>query len=155
MAPAWIGVSVAALLGSACATAARLAFSEPTVAVEEIRVEDLSLTGGTLGLVLAVEHANPYSLRALRTAVDLDLGGTRFGTAELPGSVVLEPGGQTLVTVPLTFRWSGVGAAARSLLGTGRVAYTATGTMYVAGPLGEIPLALQLAGEVTVTEVVR
>jgi LEA14-like dessication related protein len=145
----WLAV-VAAL--SACATVSRaLRFEEPQVHLQEIHVTGLGLTGGTLDLALDVFNPNDYRLRSTRLSVGIDLEDVHFGEALLERAVELPAGQHTLVTLPVTFEWAGVGAGARALLTRQGIRYGLTGTVGLDTPLGARDVKLRGTGEVPLT----
>jgi LEA14-like dessication related protein len=126
---------------------AQLRFEEPTAALVAVRVTEIGLEGGGLRLQLDVHNPNAYELRTTRIAVGVDLESTNFGNVELTEPLRL-PGGQaTRVEVPLSFRWSGVGAGARALLSRGTVRYTLSGRLFLDTPLGAREVPVRASGE--------
>ena len=148
-------IAVAAASAAACATLQRARFQPPDVMLEHLAITGLGLGGGTLRLTLAVANPNTYTLHVLRTAVVLDLEDTRFGDAQLERRVALPAGDTTLVEVPMTFTWEGVGAAGRALLGRGSVQYRLTGRLIADTPVGERGIEIGRGGTVTLVDLVR
>src|SRR5438046_3414475 len=103
-----------AALSLACATLGRLSFTEPEVALQEIAVTGVGLTGGTFDLVFDVYNPNDYRIRSTRLEVGIDLEGRHFGDALLDRPLDLSPTNHSRVVVPVRFEWAGVGAGARS-----------------------------------------
>ena len=68
-----------AALSLACATLGRLSFTEPEVALQEIAVTGVGLTGGTFDLVFDVYNPNDYRIRSTRLEVGIDLEGRPIG----------------------------------------------------------------------------
>lgn len=142
----WVGL-VALVAG--CATLGRaLHFTQPDVTLQEVRITGLGLTGGTLDLALDVFNPNDYRLRSTRLSVGIDLEDVHFGDALLEVPVELPPGQHTLVTLPVTFEWAGVGAGARALLSRQGMRYGLTGVVGLDTPLGARDVKLRGAGEV-------
>ena len=139
-----------ALVGlSACATLrSALSFQEPQLALEEIRVTGLGLTGGTLDIVLDVYNPNEYRLRSTRLELGVDLEDVHFGDALIDKPLDLSPQNHSQVIVPIRFDWAGVGAAARGLFQRQAVRYGATGAVLVDTPLGEKRIGLRFNGDV-------
>ena len=126
---------------------AQLRFEEPTAALVAVRVTEIGLEGGGLRLQLDVHNPNAYELRTTRIAVGVDLESTNFGNVELTEPLRLPSGQATRVEVPLSFRWSGVGAGARALLSRGTVRYTLNGRLFVDTPLGAREVPVRASGE--------
>ena len=142
-----LAVSCLALMGCASLKSA-LNFQDPQIALQEINVTGLGLTGGTLDLVFDVYNPNTYRLRSTRLEVGLDLEGTYFGDALIDKPLDLSPQNHSRVVMPVRFSWSGVGTAARALLERQALNYGLTGTAFLDTPLGERRVQLKGKGEV-------
>lgn len=125
------------------------------VELEVVEITGLGLSGGSLRLGLDIYNPNGYELRSRSLEAALTLGETHFGDAALQRDVVLPARSHTRVGVPLAFTWSGVGAAARSLLSRGSVYYDLAGRMRVETPRGERSVPLRADGTVGITDLVR
>lgn len=142
-------VLASCLVATACATLRSvLNFQEPQVALQEINITGLGLTGGTLDLVFDVYNPNDYRLRSTRLEVGLDLEGTHFGDALIDRPLDLSPTNHSQVVMPVRFEWSGVGAAARGLLTRQALKYGVTGAVLLDTPLGEKRVQLRSTGDV-------
>jgi LEA14-like dessication related protein len=148
MSARWLGVGVLALLAGCAPLRRALHFEEPTVALQEIRVTGIGLSGGTLDLALDVFNPNDFTLRSTRLSVGIDLEAVHFGDALLEKAVELPAGQHTLVTLPVVFEWAGLGAGARGLLTHQAIRYGLTGTVGLDTPLGARDVRLHGAGEV-------
>lgn len=123
-----------------------LAFLQPSVRLHHLNVRNLGLTGGTLDVVLAVYNPNRLTVRGTRLDAGLDVENSHFGDIVLTEALQLAQQDTTLITAPLAFRWSGVGAAARSVLSQGAVNYRINGTLSVNTPLGQ-PVQVPFTGQ--------
>ena len=142
-----ITVLIAALAG--CVTLRNaITFQEPDIALQEITVTGLGMTGGTLDLVFDVYNPNQYRLRSTRLEVGLKLASTDFGEALIDKPLDLSPQNHSRVVMPVRFTWAGVGAAARSLLQSQELPYGITGAVILDTPLGERRVQLQNTGNV-------
>ena len=119
-----------------CAALSMANFQEPTVELQTIIVRGIGLTGGTLDLQLEVTNPNSVDIKGTKLELGLDIEGTHFGDVELNDAFNLPKGQPTIVTVPLTFNWAGVGAAARSAFNYGTVKYDMKGTASLQTPWG-------------------
>lgn len=140
---------------AACATLQRVGFQPPDVELRELAVTGLGLQGGSLRATLAIANPNAYALHAMRTAIVLDLEDTRFGEAEIERRVALAAQDTTLVDVPMTFTWEGVGAAGRALLSRGSVRYRMTGRLTADTPIGDRGIEIARGGSVSLVDLVR
>lgn len=139
-----------------CATIQRaLSFQQPDVALQEINITGLGLTGGTLDLVFDVYNPNDYRIRSTRLEVGLDLAETHFGEALIDKPLDLSPENHSRVIMPVRFSWSGVGAAARSLLESQELPYGITGAVLLDTPLGERRVQLKSNGNVPLRKLLK
>ena len=129
-------LSAAATLLAGCAALNMTKFQEPTIELQTIVVRGVGLTGGTLDLQLEVTNPNSVDIKGTKLELGLDVEGTHFGDVVLNDAFNLPKGQPTIVTVPMTFNWAGVGAAARSALGYGTVKYAMKGTASLQTPWG-------------------
>ncbi|HMG17948.1 MAG TPA: LEA type 2 family protein [Gemmatimonadales bacterium] len=140
---------------SSCATLQNvLTFEKPQIELQEINVTGLGLTGGTLDLVFDVYNPNDYRLRSTRLEVDLELAGTDFGEALIDKPLDLSPENHSRVIMPVRFTWSGVGAAARSLLQSQELPYGLTGAVLLDTPIGERRVELRSNGTVPLRKLI-
>ena len=149
------GRLVGLLAVAACATLGRLSFKEPELALQEIDVTGIGLTGGTFDLVFDVWNPNDYRLRSTRLEVGIDLEGTHFGDALLDRPLDLSPANHSRVVVPVRFEWAGVGAGAKALLTRRAVGYAVTGRVFLDTPLGDRTVVLTGRGNVPISKVLK
>ena len=148
-------IAVALLALTGCATLrSALNFQEPQVALQQINITGLGLTGGTLDLVFDVYNPNDYRLRSTRLEVGLDLEGTHFGDALIDRPLDLSPTNHSPVVMPVRFEWAGVGAAARGFLTRQAVTYGVTGAVLLDTPLGEKRVQLRSTGDVPLRKLI-
>ncbi|HEV8511030.1 MAG TPA: LEA type 2 family protein [Gemmatimonadales bacterium] len=141
---------------SGCATLKNaLTFEKPQIELQEINVTGLGLSGGTLDLVFDVYNPNQYRLRSTRLEVGLELAGTDFGEALIDKPLDLSPENHSRVLMPVRFTWSGVGAAARSLLQSQELPYGLTGAVLLDTPLGERRVQLSSKGNVPLRKLLQ
>jgi len=141
---------------SACATLRNaLTFENPQIELQEINVTGLGLSGGTLDLVFDVYNPNDYRLRSTRLEVGLALAGTDFGEALIDKPLDLSPVNHSRVVMPVRFAWTGVGAAARSLLESQELPYGITGAVLLDTPIGEKRVELKSTGNVPLRKLIN
>jgi len=149
-------VTLLTITVSSCATLRNaLTFEKPQVELQEINVTGLGLSGGTLDLVFDVYNPNDYGLRSTRLEVDLELAGTDFGEALIDKPLDLSPVNHSRVTMPVRFTWTGVGAAARSLLESQELPYGLTGAVFLDTPIGEKRVELRSKGNVPLRKMLQ
>src|ERR1700704_4285564 len=148
-----ITMLIAALAG--CVTLRNaITFQEPDIALQEINVTGLGMTGGTLDLVFDVYNPNQYRLRSTRLEVGLKLASTDFGEALIDKPLDLSPQNHSRVVMPVRFTWAGVGAAARSLLQSQELPYQITGAVILDTPVGERRVQLKGDGNVPLRKLI-
>lgn len=134
---------------SACASLGRAVFKEPVVEFRELKVNGLGLTGGSLDVVLSVYNPNNFKLDATRLTYNLMVDSVNFGSGAIDQKFAVQSGDSTLVRLPLTFTYAGIGAAGRQLLNTGTVNYRVMGDLTVGTPLGNFTRPYDRTGRYT------
>lgn len=119
---------------------------QPDVRLHHLAVRNLGLAGGTLDVALAFHNPNNFTLPGTGLTAALDIEGTHFGDVNLLNPFTLAGKDTTLVTVPLTFQWSGVASAARSILNYGAVNYGINGKFTVKTP-ANVSLDVPFSGQ--------
>lgn len=140
---------------SGCATLRNaIPFETPQIELQQVNITGLGLSGGTLDLVFDVYNPNTYRLTSTRLEVSLELAGTDFGEALIDKPLDLSPQNHSRVTMPVRFTWSGVGAAARSLLQAQELPYGLTGAVLLDTPIGERRVELKSTGNVPLRKLI-
>ena len=139
-----IGAAVA-LTG--CASLARQAFQNPVVNLRDVNVRGIGLTGGSLDVVLSVYNPNAYRLDATRLTYRLFVGDSvSLANGDIQTQTTVQAGDSTLVTVPVAFTYSGLGAAARQIFNTGSVNYRVVGDVTVGSAVGNFTVPYSTTG---------
>lgn len=138
--------AVVAVSATGCASLGRKAFAEPKVTLQEMRLNGLGLTGGSLDVVLNVENPNGYRLDATRMTYRLLIDTIPFGEGAVDQHLTVGEKSQTTVRIPVNFSYSGIGAAGRALLQTGTVNYRVLGDLTVATPVGNFTRPYDMNG---------
>ena len=130
---------VATLVGAAvagCATLGRGSFKEPIVHFQDARITGFGITGGSVEVKLSLYNPNSFTLDGTRLTYKLMVDTVTFGTGILQDRFTVQTKDSTIVTLPLSFTYAGVGEAGRQLMNTGSVNYRVLGDVTVATPLG-------------------
>ncbi|MEJ7760022.1 MAG: LEA type 2 family protein [Gemmatimonadaceae bacterium] len=127
---------MAALVVGGCSTLGRGVFREPLVRFGSVNIRGLGLTGGALDVVLNVYNPNGFDLNATRLTYRLMVDEKQLGNGQLDRAFRVRDGDSTMVTIPVDFSYSGLGAAGRQLLSSGSVNYRVIGDVTVDTPLG-------------------
>lgn len=133
--------AVVAVVGSAaglgaCSAFAKAAMSEPVVSLRSVDVTGLGLQGGSMNVVLGVYNPNRYSLRAVKLTYNVFVDSAVLASGEVPTEQELAANDTTVVTLPVTFTYRGVGAAVTQMMGRGSVTYRVAGDLGVRTPAG-------------------
>ena len=129
----------AGLMGVAaagCATLGMAKFKEPVVHFQDARVTGLGVTGGSVEVKLSLYNPNGFKLDGERLTYKLMVDSVTLGTGALADRFAVQENDSTIVTLPLSFSYAGVGAAGRQLMNTGSVNYRVMGDVTVGTPLG-------------------
>ena len=126
-----------ALSGAAgCATFGRATFKEPIVNFQSARITGIGIDGGSLEVMLSVYNPNGFRLDGTRLTYNVLVDSVKFGTGALENRFTVQEKDSTIVTLPLQFKYAGVGEAGRQLMSTGTVNYRVTGDLTVGTPIG-------------------
>ena len=129
----------AGLMGVAaagCATLGRATFKEPVVHFQDARITGHGVSGGSVEVKLSLYNPNGFKLDGERLTYKIMVDSTTLGTGALADRFAVQEKDSTIVTLPLSFSYAGVGAAGRQLMNTGSVNYRVMGDVTVGTPLG-------------------
>ncbi|HEU4997053.1 MAG TPA: LEA type 2 family protein [Gemmatimonadaceae bacterium] len=133
---------------AACAALGRQAFREPTVNLRDVRVLGLGTTGGQLEVALAVYNPNNYRLDATRMTYRVFVGDTvGLASGALDTRTTVQASDSTIVKIPVSFTYSGLGTAATQLLRTGSVNYKVAGDVTVGSVVGNFTVPYSTTGQ--------
>lgn len=146
-------VLLSTLLHAGCAALVK----EPRVALAEVAVQSLSLSGATVRVELEVENPNGFGLdaRALEYTLFFQAGGGegvdddawRTLAAGRTTEGVSLPANETVrVPVDIPFRFRDLGDAASSLLRDGTLRYRFEGAFTVGSPVGDVRVPFDRTG---------
>jgi LEA14-like dessication related protein len=140
-------VALAVVIG-ACSALGRSAFQNPVVNLRDVRVLGLGTTGGQLEVHLGVRNPNGYRLDATRLTYRVFVGDTvGLANGALDTQTTVQAGDSTIVKIPVSFTYSGLGAAATQLLRTGAVNYRVTGDVTVGSVVGNFTVPYSASGQ--------
>ena len=127
--------AVAAL--SACASLGKAGFAEPTVNLRDVNVTALGLSGGSVDVVLSVYNPNGYRLDATKLTYRVMMDSTtQLAMGEFTDRITVQEKDSTIVRLPVSFTYTGIGAAGRELMNKGSVDYRVAGDLTVGTPVG-------------------
>jgi LEA14-like dessication related protein len=128
-------------------------FREPDVNLQRVVVRGLGLSGGTMDLVVGVYNPNPFDLQGTKLQLGLDVEQSHVGDVEYNSGFQTQKGDTTVLTLPLSFTWTGLAGAARTALNSGELPYTLKGQLTVATPIGERQVAFTHQGRAPLSRV--
>jgi len=140
---------VAALTVSvaACSALGRQAFQNPVVNLRDVRVLGLGTSGGQLEVALGVYNPNNYRLDATRLTYRVFVGDSvGLANGAVDTRTTVQAGDSTLVKIPVSFTYSGLGTAASQLLRTGSVNYRVAGDVTVGSVVGNFTVPYSATG---------
>jgi LEA14-like dessication related protein len=143
-----LGAVAAAMMGaSGCSAIGRQAFQQPIVHLQDVRVNGVGLTGGNLDVRLSVYNPNGYRLDATRMTYNVLVGDSvQFATGSMDTKFTVSGKDSNIVTIPVNFTYSGIGAAGRQLLNTGGVNYRVAGDVIVGTVVGNFTVPYSSTG---------
>ena len=132
---------------AACSALGRQAFQNPVVNLRDVRVMSVGTTGGNLEVALNVYNPNQYRLDATRMTYRVFVGDSvGLATGAVDSRTTVQAGDSTIVKIPVSFTYSGLGAAASQLLRTGAVNYKVTGDVTVGSVVGNFTVPYSTTG---------
>lgn len=133
---------------AACSTLGRQAFQNPVVNLRDVRVLGLGTTGGQLEVQLGVFNPNNYRLDATRLTYRVFVGDTvGMASGAMDTRTTVQAGDSTIVKIPVSFTYAGLGAAATQLIRTGAVTYRVAGDVTVGSVVGNFTVPYSASGQ--------
>ena len=130
-----------------CSALGKQAFQQPIVHLQDVRVNGVGLTGGNLDVKLSVYNPNGYRMDATRMTYNVIVGvSVRFATGAVDSRFTVNSNDSSIVTVPVSFTYTGIGAAGRQLINTGGVNYHVTGDVTVGTVVGNFTVPYSATG---------
>ena len=111
-------------------------FYRPAVALREVRVAGLGITGGSLDVVLNVWNPNDYGLQSPRVAYRIMTGDVKLGSGVHDSDIFIDGRDSALVAFPVRFTYLSIGRAGREMLEMGTIDYRVLGDIDVDTPYG-------------------
>jgi LEA14-like dessication related protein len=102
-------------------------FRQPNVELDHAVVRGVGLAGGNLDLIVKVQNPNNFTLHADKLQLGIDVQGSHLGNITYDDDFAVTENGETMLSLPLRFRWLDVVRALRSVVGYGDLPYTMTG----------------------------
>jgi len=141
--------AMAVLTFSAACSAFRGSFKEPVVTFRDLKLTGVGTSGGSLEIQLSVYNPNSFRLDGTRLTYNLSVDSIPVGNGILDQAFTVQENDSTVVRLPLSFTYSGLGAAGRQLMQTGAVNYRVTGDITVDTGYGKRTKAYDRMGRFT------
>ncbi|MDQ2665254.1 MAG: LEA type 2 family protein [Gemmatimonadota bacterium] len=144
-----LGAATAAIaIVAGCSALGKQAFQQPVVRLQDVRINGIGLTGGNLDVKLSVYNPNGYRMDATRLSYNVTIGGDNVAVANgaVDNRFTVNSNDSSIVTVPVSFSYSGIGAAGRQLLNTGGVDYHVNGDVTVGTVIGNFTVPYSATG---------
>lgn len=145
-----LGVSLVVLFLAGCAGSGDN-FKEPKIELNQVVVRGLGVAGGNLDLIVDIDNPNGFTLRGTKLEVGFDVEGSHVGDIEYDDEYTVQENEVTTLTLPLRFRWSGVGGAFRSALQYGDIPYEMKGQATIRTPFGRRLVPFEREGRAPLT----
>ena len=143
-----VGAATAAIaLVTGCSVLGKQAFQQPIVHLQDVRINGVGLSGGNLDVKLSVYNPNGYRMDATRMTYNVIVGDSvRFATGTVDSRFTVNSNDSSVVTLPVSFTYSGIGAAGRQLMNTGGVSYRVNGDVTVGTVVGNFTVPYSATG---------
>ena len=138
-----------AVITIGCASVGRAIFREPIVTYKDSMITGLGLSGGNLEVVLSIYNPNSFRLDGTALTYRIAVDSVPLGNGSLADRFTVQEGDSTIVRLPLSFTYAGVGQAGRQLIQTGSVNYTVSGDITVGTPIGSFTRPYSGRGKLT------
>jgi LEA14-like dessication related protein len=138
--------TAAVIVAAGCSTLGKQAFADPIVTLKDVKVTNVGVVGGGLDVVLNVYNPNGYRLDATRLNYRIQVDSTPLANGTLDNRFTVQDKDSTRVTIPVSFSWSGLGAAGRSIFNTGALNYRVTGDITVGSVVGNFTIPFSQTG---------
>ncbi|HEV8449432.1 MAG TPA: LEA type 2 family protein [Gemmatimonadaceae bacterium] len=142
---------------AACSFLGKQAFKQPEVTLQKVELVGVGLTGGSLNVDLNVYNPNHYRLDATRLTYEVLLNSDSLllATGAVDNKFTVESEKSSVVQIPVSFTYAGVGSATRSLLNTGVVTYHVRGNVTVGTTVGTFNVPFSDTRQLTTAGVAR
>jgi len=129
-----------------CTALGKQALKDPVVTLADVKVTGVGLNGGSLDVVLNVQNPNDFRLDATQLKYNVLVDTVPFANGVTDQRFTVEGKKTQQVHIPISFTYSGVGAAGRQLMNTGSVNYTVKGEVTVGSPVGNVTVPFSQTG---------
>ena len=130
-----------------CAALGKQSFAKPSVALRDVRLVGLGVAGGELEVVLAVANPNHYRIDANKITYHVFVSDSvPVANGTLDNRATVQADDSTIVKLPLSFTYAGLGAARREIMNSGVLNYKVTGDLVVGSVVGNFTVPFSTTG---------
>lgn len=112
---------------SACSTIAQQIIQEPKVALQGVKLQEMTTLGGTLLIGVEVDNPNPFSLRLDDLTYELEIAGKALSKGQIKESASVAAKAKTVVEIPVPVKFQDLYASAMDLFSKKSSAYRVKG----------------------------
>jgi LEA14-like dessication related protein len=142
-----VAIAVGVTMLAGCRAVSRRLYQPPTVALRNVAVDGIGLTGGSLRVALLVRNPNFYSLNTAGMRYQLLVGDSVPIAAGVDSTHRrIGANDSTIVELPVQVSWQGLSAAGRTVAASGLVPYQLVGQITLDTPLGEHDIPVNQRG---------
>lgn len=117
---------------------APIPFSRPVVALRDVRMDGVGMTGGSVLIVMRVYNPNDYGLAQPRVTYNLYVGDDKLTDGMYDADLTIGARDSAFVQVPASVSYARAGMAGRSLVNTGAITWRVVGSIYADTPYGRL-----------------
>jgi LEA14-like dessication related protein len=137
----------AGLLLAGCRDVSQRVWHPPTVALRNVKVDGVGLTGGSLRVALLVRNPNFYPLSTAAMRYQLFVGDSVPIASGIDSTHRRVASNDSLIVeLPVRVSWQGLSAAGRDMAASGLVPYQLVGTITLDTPVGTHDLPVNQRG---------
>jgi LEA14-like dessication related protein len=122
--------------------------TRPTVALQEVHVTGLSLTGATLTFLVALENPNGFGLTVTAFTYSVSLNARPVAQGELTEPISIPSRGVASIPLPLKTTFQDLDRGLKSLIGSDTADYRIEGSLAVRSFLGRLEFPYSRTGTI-------
>ena len=113
-------------------------FSRPVVALRDVKMDGLGVTGGSVLIVMRVYNPNDYGLDQPRVTYNLYVEDNKLSDGMYDADITIPPRDSAFVQVTASVSYVKAGLASRSMLNMGSINWRVIGKIYADTPYGRL-----------------
>jgi LEA14-like dessication related protein len=126
----------------------------PQLTPQQVAVTAVDVAGFDMRVTMDAFNPNSFAISVRSVVAHVVVDGTQdLGTVTASQPIALPPNAHTLVDVPMTVKWKGIGGLATIAQARKPVPYTVDGTATIGGESLNVDLPFKLQGQITPEQV--